>query len=610
MQINSLHLRPIFRNHIHSKNKDNTLNIALKYNLNKYKKSDLLLFTVMKHTNSFHDPVYGPNSKYFWPGSYIDATNYIKDSTGPPTYVSGDAFLEKYAEEFSGVLAYREVTDYLDESYCETLYDHFYSLYNDVQSWDSTTLFASAVYRGLFHEMFPYQSQLCELKTRLHYKSLSEPYLRKGFYDEAIFAGSGKRVKESDKVKRKLSYRTFFGLMRLILYPYTDRSLIGELLAVLNRTNIVATHQRELTKGFLLELDFTNGITFLSEETRRDVYRERLLWGLSLLQIGSNAAEKAVDDSLSSLSYGPIISLIQAHSSTSEENSFVSDTALAYYIAPRYTATDYIRDLVLSEEAYKRICEEVQQSAANWEPTSLLMSFEEEGQKLAQLAFGDMIRELFQEDTSLLSIVDPAAKTLDEEELTNSEQMSLEKLFSKIGKKIDVPFKARKRIIEICNERGIPDKEVLAFETIFEAWPINKPKRSKIDAVVSVFALLLVYALGVFFLNKSNKRFSVNAQSYQVAQIGMEMEVKAQAEKDSVSEIEDGSPILRDTFKQVPLPKTLRQMASPSIPNWGKFGSGHIREEKEQPRRKPNRGLQKPIERRRLLILKVKVQAL
>jgi hypothetical protein len=287
--------------------------------------------------------------------------------------------------------------------------------------------------------------------------------------------------------------------MGLILYPYTDRSLIVELLAVLNRTNIVVTHQKELTKGFLLELDFTHALTFLSEERRRDVYRERLLWGLSLLQIGLDAAQKAVDDSLSSLSYGPIISLIQAHSSTNEENSFISDTALAYYIAPRYTATDYIRDLVLSEEAYTKICEEVQNSAANWEPTSILMSFEEEGQKLAQLAFGDMIRELFQENTSLLSIVDPAAKTLDEEELTTSEQISLEKLFSKIGKKIDVPFKARKRIIKICNERGIPDKEVLALETIFEAWPVNKFNKSKGDVVVSVFALLLVYALGVFF---------------------------------------------------------------------------------------------------------------
>jgi hypothetical protein len=107
-------------------------------------------------------------------------------------------------------------------------------------------------------------------------------------------------------------------------------------------------------------------------------------------------------------------------------------------------------------------------------------------------SFGDMVRELFQEETSLLPIVDPTAKILDEEELT---QISLGNIFSKIDEKIDVPFAARKRIIEICNERGIPDKEVLAFET----WSI---KKSKIDAVVSVFALLLVYTLAIFFFSK------------------------------------------------------------------------------------------------------------
>ena len=108
------------------------------------------------------DPVYGPNSKYFSPGRHVHARKYIIDPTRLPVYVSGEEFLEIYAEEFSGVLDYREFTNYLDESYCETLYERFYSLYNDVQSWDSTTLFASAVYRGLFHEMFPYESQLCE----------------------------------------------------------------------------------------------------------------------------------------------------------------------------------------------------------------------------------------------------------------------------------------------------------------------------------------------------------------------------------------------------------------------------------------------------------------
>ena len=260
------------------------------------------------------DPVYGPDSKYFWPGRYTHARSYITDPTRPPVYVSGQEFLEEYAEEFSGVLDYRESTFYPERSYCETLYEKFDSLYNDVESWDSTTLFASAVYRGLFHEMFPYQSEL------LDYELISETDLKKGVDDEAIFAAFGRRVKESDKVKRNLSSVTCLRLMGLILYPYTDRSLILELMAVLKRTNIVATHQKQLTKRLLAELDFTHSLISLADprsEMRKDLYRERLLWGLSLLQIESDAAQKAVDDTLLSLSYGPIISLIETHNSTS-----------------------------------------------------------------------------------------------------------------------------------------------------------------------------------------------------------------------------------------------------------------------------------------------------
>ena len=94
-------------------------------------------------------------------------------------------------------------------------------------------------------------------------------------------------------------------------------------MAVLKRTNIVTTHQNQLTEGLLAELDFTHSLTFLADprsETRKDLYKERLVWGLSLLQIGLDAAQKAVDDALLSLSNGPIINLIQAHSSTSEES--------------------------------------------------------------------------------------------------------------------------------------------------------------------------------------------------------------------------------------------------------------------------------------------------
>lgn len=297
----------------------------------------------------------------------MHASSYVTDPSRSPVYVSGQEFLEEYAEEFSGVLHYRKSTFYPERSYCETLYDKFDRLYNDVESWDSTTLFASAVYRGLFHEMSPYQSQLCEVRTCLNYEFISETYLKKGVNDEAIFAAFGRRVKESDKVKRNLSFSACFHLMVLILYPYTDRSLILELIAVLKRTHIVATHQKQLTKELLAELDFTHSLTFLADprsEMRKDLFRERLLWGLSLLQIDSNAAQKAVDDTLLSLSYGPIISLIETHSSTSEEGNLISDTASAYCLAPRYSAKDYIRDLVVSEEAYTRLFEEVQDSAA------------------------------------------------------------------------------------------------------------------------------------------------------------------------------------------------------------------------------------------------------
>ena len=205
--------------------------------------------------------------------------------------------------------------------------------------------------------------------------------MKRNLYDEAFLAAYGRPVKETDRInrisriKRKLSSDDWGYFMRLILYPYTDRGLILELIGVLNRTNIVTTNQRKIKEGLLLELEYTNALSFLGESTRKDIYGERLVWGLSLLQIGSKAAKKAVDETLSSLSDGPIISIIQAHSSTSEESSFVNDTVSAYYIAPRYTATDYIRDLVLSEEAYSRICEEAQNSAVTWKPTSLLMSF-------------------------------------------------------------------------------------------------------------------------------------------------------------------------------------------------------------------------------------------
>ena len=272
-----------------------------------------------------YDPVYGPTSKHFWPGRYVHAENYVLSPTHPPTYVSGKEFLELYDEQFSGVWDYLVSTDYPDESYCDTLRDKFHSLYNDVESWDTTTLFMSAVYRGLFNEIRPYQSQLLELRTRLNYESIWETYLKQGRKDKAL-AVYGTSVKKEYKREKNLSVSTCLRLMTLILDPYTDLALISELTKVLRRTSIVATHQRELQKGLLLELESTDPLPFLGEESRRNLYRERFVLGLSLLQIASEAAQKAVDDALSSLSHGPMISLIRTHTS---KTGFVSDEASA-----------------------------------------------------------------------------------------------------------------------------------------------------------------------------------------------------------------------------------------------------------------------------------------
>ena len=308
------------------------------------------------------DPVYGPQSKYFWPGSRWEASSYVLTPVRLSPYVSGEGFLEIYKEDFSGVLNYVDATDYPDESYCDTLYCRFDNLYSGVESWDRTTLFVSAVYRGIFHEMFTYESQILELRTRLGYESTIEPYLREGkSEEEAMRAAYGESFKEVEKGERNLSLGTCRGLISLIFYPYTDRSLISELIKVLHRTNIVVNHQKQLKEGFLSTLKHTRALALLKDETRQDRDREKLVLGLSLLQIEPKAAEKAVDDSFLSQSYEPITHLIRDRPS---KRGFAGDEASAYRLGPHYTATDYINDLVLSEKAYNRIFEEVRNSAA------------------------------------------------------------------------------------------------------------------------------------------------------------------------------------------------------------------------------------------------------
>jgi hypothetical protein len=143
------------------------------------------------------------------------------------------------------------------------------------------------------------------------------------------------------------------------------------------------------------------------------------------------------------------------------KKGFISEKALAYQLGPQYTATDYIRDLVLSEEAYDKIFEEVLQSVAEMRVTSLLMSFEEEGTRLAEVAFSKMVRELFQEntgeqDTPLLSIVSSATKSFEKDDLLLSKETPLKTIFDQIGERINVPLQVRERILKICKRHELP----------------------------------------------------------------------------------------------------------------------------------------------------------
>ena len=318
--------------------------------------------------------------------------------------------------------------------------------------------------------------------------------------------------KEVKKGERNLSVSTCDDLISLIFYPYTDISLISELIKVLHRTNIVVKHQEQLQKGFLSTLEDTRALALLTDERRQDSDRDKLVLGLSLLQIDSKAAEKAVDKSFSALNYKPLTLLIGDRLS---KKDFAGNEASAYYLGPSYTATDYINDLVLSEEAYDRIFEEVRNSAAELRVTSVLMSFEEEGTKLAELAFSKMIRELFQEDTPLLSIVNLAAKSLDEDDLLLSEERPLKKIFAKIAERIDVPWQARERRVESCKKSGIPDNEALAEKIISQVWSgpdpnssTNKLSQDKNTSarkqLVKAFGSLIVVALAYILPRKSN----------------------------------------------------------------------------------------------------------
>ena len=201
-------------------------------------------------------PVYGPGKVYFWPGYYAHAEMYIADLAARsrrPVYLSGEEFLEMYVDEFFGVIEFRGEMGYPEG--CKPLFENFYTLYNRVRSWDATTLFASALYRVLLHEMLPHKSRLSNL---VHDSKITKLLVEaKDGYSEGILFTYGTFVREGDKLKRNLSFGTCSRLMGFILYSHANRPPTAELMAMLRRIEIVATHQRELAEGLICQTSFS-----------------------------------------------------------------------------------------------------------------------------------------------------------------------------------------------------------------------------------------------------------------------------------------------------------------------------------------------------------------
>ena len=171
-----------------------------------------------------NDPVYGPNSPFFWPGTVWHAKEFA-------LYVwlfdcrSTENFLENYEDNYSGVEFYIENTEYPEKEYVDQLYAHFHKLYDGIESWPYHTFLVSAFYRVVFHEIFPYQSKRYGLAKSSSFDDLNLVYISKGLYDKAIrfeflqSAEKSQQDKEIDKVGGRISERTWYHLTRILLDP-------------------------------------------------------------------------------------------------------------------------------------------------------------------------------------------------------------------------------------------------------------------------------------------------------------------------------------------------------------------------------------------------------
>ena len=98
-----------------------------------------------------NDPIYGPNSPFFWPGTARDAENFVFYDRSANCNSTKD-FLKNYEGNYSGVETYIDNTDDPVAEYIDEMYAHFHKLYDGIESWPYHTFFVSALYHSIVHD--------------------------------------------------------------------------------------------------------------------------------------------------------------------------------------------------------------------------------------------------------------------------------------------------------------------------------------------------------------------------------------------------------------------------------------------------------------------------
>ena len=257
-----------------------------------------------------NDPLYGPGSPFFWPGTVLHAEDFAWSTD----YNSTKDFLENSRDDYSGVEGYIENTEDPEEEYIDQLYAHFHKLYDGVESWPYHTFVASGFYRVVFHEVFPYQSKWYEITKRSEFDDIERFCISKGLYDEAISSLSFQSLeetqqdKETDKVGGRISYSTWRHFIRVVIDPDSDPLVCQELIRLVKQYNLTDGYSQEIKKAILLRFEgFSCGRLLEPSDTKA------FMTCLSLLRIPTEKIQEAMKKSLAEKSYVPLMDLVQTH---------------------------------------------------------------------------------------------------------------------------------------------------------------------------------------------------------------------------------------------------------------------------------------------------------